>query len=164
MFTPAGEFLHHQPSLDAVMHGDNANEGNFFRSVSSEIRTSENMERIGAAVLGAQGLSNLLELYGLSDWRSLDDNQRAERFNAFPEDARFFLPTDELQAAWPKSALYHFTATSPFKTSAFPDDSFHTLELLHVSTGITPETDPIAIWKLRRPSSGGGLARSSATG
>lgn len=127
-----GRFLSQAPSLDAVMHGDNADEGNIFREAAGETSAMLALENIGESVLGRERLATVLNLYGLSEWRSLDAAERGERLCRFPEDARFYLPTDELQLAWPGSALYHFTAKSPFATSAFPGDSFHTLELLHV--------------------------------
>jgi hypothetical protein len=129
-----GEFLPFAPtSLDAIMHGDNADEGNIFRSTARSTTTMCDLVRAATEVIGEKGCAELLIAYGLEEWARLDELERARRLCRFPEDARFYLPSDELQRAWPESSFYHLVAKSPCQGSLYPGDSFHTLDLLYVS-------------------------------
>lgn len=118
------------------MHGDNADEGNIFREAASRPGVLDDLHRTAVAILGDHGGLELLKLYGLDEEQvqRITPQERDWRIHRFPEDARFYLPSAELQRVWPNAAFYHFGAKSPFGSSRFPDDSFHTLELLYVST------------------------------
>ena len=135
-FSSDGSFLEHQPTIiDAIMHGDNADEGNIFRNAAAQPGAFERLKEVAKAVLGAQGLAELLDIYAMNDEDVLgmDTAQLAVRLYRIPEDARFYLPSDELVRVWPKAAFYHLTAKSPFRASSlWPNDSFHTLDLLYV--------------------------------
>jgi len=136
-FSPNGAFLDYQPTVvDAVMHGDNADEGNIFRDAAARPGAFEDLKRVAKELMGEQGLNELLHIYGLNDEdvQRIDKPELACRLHRIPEDARFYLPSDELLRVWPKAAFYHLTARSPFrKTSVWPNDSYHTLDLLYVS-------------------------------
>jgi hypothetical protein len=136
---PRGDFrpVKASTSIDALMHGDNADEGNIFRETAKKETTMSDLEAAATQVLGEEGYQRLMAAYGLQDWKNLDVDQRIHRLNRFPEDARFYLPSDELVATWPRGAFYHLTAKSPCQGSLYPDDSFHTLDLLYVSVAKT---------------------------
>ncbi len=114
------------------MHGDNGDEGNIFRQTALPATAANSLEETATAVLGKAGKDRLLAAYGLDTWRDLDDATRADRLHRFPEDARFYLPSDVLQDAWPQAAFYHLAAKSPCQASLYPGDSFHTLDLLYL--------------------------------
>ncbi len=131
---PRGDFPAVTPlTVNAVMHGDNADEGNIFRDTAKNGNAMNDLVNVATEVLGEEGCNRLIAGYDLRDWVDLDVDERAHRLYRFPEDARFYLPSDELVAAWPGSAFYHLTARSPCQGSLFPHDSFHTLDLLYVS-------------------------------
>jgi len=127
-----GLFEKHRPGIDAVLHGDNAHEGNFFRLAAQRPDALNELRQTATLMIGAVDCANLFEMYELSD--DLSQEELAWRLHQFPEDVRFYLHSDELQRAWPDSAFYHLSAPSPFSTSAWPGESFHTLDLFYVST------------------------------
>jgi hypothetical protein len=130
--SPSGDFLPHSPPVEAVLHGDNADEGNIFREAASRPGALDDLRTAADSILGKEGCKTLLQLYSLDGPGELTQEEKAERLYRFPEDARFYLPSAELQRVWPKSAFYHLTAKSPF-ASRCEGDSFHTLDLLYVS-------------------------------
>jgi len=132
LISKTGLFETHPTGIDAVLHGDNAHEGNFFRLAAQQPDALNELRRTATLLLGSEDCAKLFEIYELSD--DLDRQELAWRLHQFPEDVRFYLHSDELQRAWPDSAFYHLSAPSPFTTSAWPKESFHTLDLLYVST------------------------------
>ena len=127
-----GHFTSHSHCIDAVLHGDNAHEGNIFRHNARQPDALDQFKRAATETFGQEGCTRLLDLYALSD--HLTPTELEHRLHQFPEDVRFYLPSNELQRAWPSSAFYHLSAVSPFSTSPWPGQSFHTLDLLYVST------------------------------
>lgn len=130
--SPSGDFLAHSPPVESVLHGDNADEGNIFREAARRPGALDELKIAAQSILGKEGCETLLQLYQLDRQAELTQEERAERLYRIPEDARFYLPSAELQRVWPKSAFYHLTAKSPF-ASRCEGDSFHTLDLLYVS-------------------------------
>jgi hypothetical protein len=137
--SPSGDFLPHPPPVEAVLHGDNADEGNIFREAANRPGALDDLRNAAKSILGKEGCETLLQLYQLDRAGGLTEEERAERLYRVPEDARFYLPSAELQRVWPKSAFYHLTAKSPF-ASRCEGDSFHTLDLLYVSGFPFPAT------------------------
>jgi len=132
-FGTAGNFLEYEPkTVEAVMHGDNADEGNIFRGLASGSGVLEQLRSVAERVMKKQGCDELLDIYGLSNPAQLSKEEITARLTAIPEDARFFFLSEELARVWPKAAFYHLTPKSPFFTSRFPDECFHTQDLLYV--------------------------------
>lgn len=115
------------------MHGDNGDEGNIFRQASSLPAAMNDLKRTALQLLGPQPCAELLEVYGLGQSDLLSPDERSFRLHRFPEDARFYLPAAELYRVWPQAAFYHLSAKSPFASSRYANDSYHTLDLLYVS-------------------------------
>jgi hypothetical protein len=134
--TEKGLFSDCHHNLSAILHGDNAHEGNCFRLSAQQPDALIRLRQVATEILGDEGCASLFRLYGLSD--CLGRDELAWRLHQFPEDVRFYLHSDELQRAWPDSAFYHLSAPSPFSTSAWPNESFHTLDLLYVSLVLHP--------------------------
>jgi hypothetical protein len=136
-FSPDGSFLDHQPRvIDAVMHGDNADEGNIFRIPAARRGALDDLKSVATKTLGESGAEELLDIYRLKDAliEGIHPGELSSRLHRLPEDARFYIPSDELLRVWPNAAFYHLTAKSPFKTtSRWPDDCYHTQDLLYVS-------------------------------
>ena len=130
------------------MHGDNADEGNIFRQDACVPSIMENVVKVATSALGAEGTKELLNTYGLDD-DGLDQKQVGYRLHRFPEDARFYLPSDGVVSVWPKAAFYHLDVKSPLSSSLWPGDCFHTLDLLYVCS-IQSKSSPLAIWLFRR--------------
>ena len=129
-----GDFLPSEPTvIDAVMHGDNADEGNIFRDAAASEGALDRLSTIARDILGEQAARELLDIYGLSDTASLDPSEVAWRLHRFPEDARFYLPSDKLIWVWPRAAFYHLDAKSPFASALWPKDCYHTHDLLYVN-------------------------------
>jgi hypothetical protein len=125
-----GTFMAHHHCIDAVLHGDNAHEGNVFRHTARKPNALALLKQVASEILGNEGCARLIDLYELSD--DLDEEGLAWRLHQFPEDVRFYLHSNELQRVWPDSAFYHLSAPSPFNTSAWIGETFHTLDLLYV--------------------------------
>lgn len=125
-----GLFEAHPHCIDAILHGDNAHEGNVFRDVAKRPGALDRLQQAATKLLGIEGCAKIQDLYGLSP--DLSHRDLSWRLHQFPEDVRFYLHANELQRAWPSSAFYHLSATSPFSTSPWPEESFHTLDLLYV--------------------------------
>lgn len=135
MFNPQGEFLDYSPrTVGAIMHGDNADEGNIFREDSRSPGKLDELSQAASEIRGEESARGLLKLYGLDEASlgTLGKKEVAQRIHRFPEDARFYLLSDRLRTVWPGAAVYHLTAKSPFKASRFPDDSYHELDNLYV--------------------------------
>lgn len=132
LFGPDGEFYLHDIPVEAVMHGDNGDEGNIFREPAARPGALEDLRKTATAILGKENCQTFLRLYGLDKAEELSDKERDWRLHRIPEDARFYLPSAELQRVWPKAAFYHLSAKSPFTTSRYASDSYHTLDLLYV--------------------------------
>jgi hypothetical protein len=119
------------------MHGDNGDEGNIFREPAGRPGALEELRTTTTEILGEANCSEFLKLYGLDQAEDLTDEERSWRLHRIPEDARFYLPSAELQRVWPEAAFYHLEAKSPFTTSRYASDSYHTLDLLYVSTNFS---------------------------
>jgi carboxylesterase type B len=133
LFSSDGDFLDYSPkTVSAIMHGDNADEGNIFREDARMPSKMSELERTAVDGLGQTGADTLLELYGLDpgSLHGVNPKEKAHRLHRFPEDARFYLLSERLNNIWPASAFYHLAAKSPFRYSRYPNDAFHELDNL----------------------------------
>ena len=144
------------------MNGDNADEGNIFRGAAAAPGVLDQLRAVAQEVMGEEGRDDLLDIYGLTDIDTLDRAETTERLTALAEDARFYLPSEEVSRVWPKAAFYHLTPKSPFWTSRFPGECFHTQDLLYVCERPSRRELISAIWKLRPSARGRGRGQPLA--
>jgi hypothetical protein len=121
------------------MHGDNADEGNIFRGIAAAPGTMDLLRSTATDIMGQAGREEILDIYGLLEPEAVSKEENEAGLTALAEDARFYVPSDNLARVWPRAAFYHLTVKSPFWTSPFPDDCFHTLDLLYVSAILAQE-------------------------